>query len=320
MGMEKPVSLLGIHSAFGERVIKNAEIEEKYGLPAGWVLDKTKKEKGHAWDNGPEAPTLAALRCLDRLLAEAGIDRARIKSVFGTTNPIGTEAENTESLTQIFAHRAGLDEGVKVSDEGFGCGGAAIGVDSMCRWFQDQPEGTYAIYVTQDWPTKMVEDRNVEALFSDAVSVSLWTNGPDGLMEVTDTFSIESTIADQHLRIDGGVWKMEGKGVAESASQVPALVAEKLGIDLQDYDIVPHQPNAKLLETIEGIYDIELHKRVAREHGNPTCSGAFIALQYALEDRKKGIGTNVDKDILVMPFGAGGVGGFILRKKNVSAT
>ena len=110
---------------------------------------------------------------------------------------------------------------------------------------------------------------------------------------------------------------MDGKQVSESASAIPALVAEKLGIDLKDYDIVPHQPNAKLLETIEKIYDVQLHKQVAREHGNPTCSGAFIALEKAIDDRKKGIGPNVEKDILVMPFGAGGMGAFILRNKQV---
>jgi 3-oxoacyl-[acyl-carrier-protein] synthase III len=108
---------------------------------------------------------------------------------------------------------------------------------------------------------------------------------------------------------------MDGKEVSKAASAVPALVAEKLGIDLKDYDIVPHQPNAKLLETIEKIYGVHLHKKVAQEHGNPTCSGAFIALERVLDDRKKGIGPNLDKDILVMPFGAGGIGGFILRNK-----
>lgn len=316
--MEKrPVSLVGIKHSFGEREIPNEAIENKYGLPPGWILDKTGKEKGHAWDNGPEAPTEASLKCLDLLLSQTGIEKSQIKAVFGTTNPINNfESENKDSLTQIFAKKAGFSEEIKISDEGFGCGGAAIGVDSMCEWLKKQPENTYALYVTQDWPTKMVRDRNVEALFSDAVSVSLWTNGLDGIMEVTDVFSAESTIADEALGIVGGFWEMDGKEVSKSASAVPALVAEKLKIDLKDYEIVPHQPNAKLLETIEGIYDINLHKRVAREHGNPTCSGAFIALEKVLDDKTGEDGwLNLKKDILVMPFGAGGVGGFILRKK-----
>ncbi len=311
------VSLVGIKHAFGERVIENKEIEDKYGLPAGWILDKTGKEKGHAWDNGPEAPIQASLQCLDLILAETGIDKSKIKGVFGTTNPI-RGAETEASLTHKFAQSAGLPEDIKISDEGFGCGGSAIGVDSMCVWLKEQPEGTYALYVTQDWPTKMVEDRNVEALFSDAVSVSLWTNGREGLLEISDVFSAESNIPDDHLGIVGGFWKMDGKEVSQQAMAVPALVAEKLGIDLKDYEIVPHQPNAKLLETLEQMYDIDLHKAVAKEHGNPTCSGAFIALERALNDRKTGV-ANTEKDILVMPFGAGGVGAFILKNKTQSA-
>ncbi|MCC7004913.1 hypothetical protein IT397_03285, partial [Candidatus Nomurabacteria bacterium] len=242
-------------------------------MPTGWILEKTGKEKGHAWNNGPESPIQASLNCLDMLLSEVGIEKQKIGAVFGTTNPI-EEYEGENSLTKIFAKRAGLPDNIKISDEGFGCGGAAVGVDSMCNWLKEQAPGAYALYVTQDWPTKMVKDRNVEALFSDAVSVSLWTNGDGGIHEVSDIFSASSNIDDSALGIVGGFWKMDGKQVVESASQVPALVADKLNIDLKDYDIVPHQPNAKLLETLEKLYDIHLHKTVAVEHGNPTCSGA----------------------------------------------
>ncbi len=312
--MEKePVSLIGIKHAFGERVIDNKEIEDKYGLPAGWILEKTGKEKGHAWEGGQDSPVEASLSCLDMLLEQSGVTKDQIKAIFGTTNDIGDPGE--PSLTQQFAEKAGFNPDVKISNEGFGCGGSAIAVDSLCNWFKDQPTGTYALHITQDWPTKMVRTRNVEALFSDAVSVSLWTNADEGLMEIADVFAAESTIPDESLGIVGGFWEMNGKEVSEAASAVPALVAEKLNLDLKDYDIVPHQPNAKLLETIEKIYDVELHKKVAREHGNPTCSGAFIALEKAIEDRKNGVGPNLEKDILVMPFGAGGVGGFILRNK-----
>jgi 3-oxoacyl-[acyl-carrier-protein] synthase III len=314
---ENPISLVGMRHAFGERIVSNEEIETKYSLPKNWVFEKTGKEKGHAWDNGPDSPTEASLGCFKSLLVSTGIDTAKIKAVFGTTNPITIDGKTEEkSLTQKFVERADLSEDVYVSDEGFACGGTAIGVESMCTWLQKQTIGTYAVYVTQDWPTKMVQDRNVEALFSDAVSVSLWTNSPtEGVMEVIDIFSANSTISDESLGIVGGFWKMNGKEVSEAASKVPALVAEKLGINLQEYDIVPHQPNPKLLETIEKIYDVQMHKQVAVEHGNPTCSGAFIALEKAMEDRSKGIGTNLQKDILVLPFGAGGVGGFVLRDK-----
>lgn len=314
--MEKP-SLIGITHRFGERIIPNSEIEEKYGLPSGWILEKTGKEKGHAWEGGPDAPVEASLSCLEALISKHTINRNDIKAVFGTTNPITIDGvTDPVSLTQKFAARAKLAEGVYVSDQSFGCGGTIIGIKAMNEWFKMQPEGTYAVYVTQDWPTKMVKDRNVEAIFSDAVAVSIWSNTPhEGVMEIGDIFSAESTIADKALGIVGGYWEMDGREVSEQAAKVPGLVADKLGIDLKDYDIVPHQPNPKLLETIEHLYDIRLHKGVAIEHGNPTCSGAFIALEKRLNERQNTVGPDTEKDILVMPFGAGGVGGFILKKK-----
>jgi len=39
------VYLLGIKSVFGQRVIENSEIETKYNLPEGWILEKTESKK-----------------------------------------------------------------------------------------------------------------------------------------------------------------------------------------------------------------------------------------------------------------------------------
>lgn len=317
--LKKSVSLIGMQHSFGEKIVSNREIEEKYGLPDGWVFEKTGKEKGHAWDNGADSPVKASLKCFDALIKYAEIDKTKIKAVFGTTNPIVIDGVTEEkSLTVKFVEQAGLLEDIRIFEEGFGCGGPAIGIESMYKWFQGEPLGTYVIYVTQDWSTKMVRHRNVAALFSDSVSVSLWTNSPsEGVMEIVDVFSEDSTIADKALGIVGGFWEMDGKEVSEAASKVPALVANKLDIDLHKYYIVPHQPNPKLLETMEKIYDVQMYKQVAVEHGNPTCSGSFIALENVIKDRHSGIAMNAQKDILVIPFGAGGVGGFILKSKTM---
>ncbi len=314
--MEKPISLLGLKHQFGERVILNKEIEEKYGLPEGWISEKTGKEKGHAWEDNEDAPVNASVSCFETLLDIHKIPREKIRAVFGTTNPITIDGKTDEiSLTKKFAQKAGFSDDVYVSDQSFGCGGSIVGIEAMKKWFENQPDETYAVYVTQDWSTKMVRHRNVEALFSDAVSVSIWSNTSEGVMEIGDIFATESTIADEDLGIIGGYWQMDGKEVSDQASKVPALVAGKLGISLNDYDIVPHQPNPKLLETIENLYNIKMFKQVAIEHGNPTCSGSFIALERRLEERENSISPDTEKDILVIPFGAGGMGGFILKRK-----
>jgi 3-oxoacyl-[acyl-carrier-protein] synthase III len=314
--MEKPVPLMGLQHQFGERIISNKEIEEKYELPEGWISEKTGKEKGHAWESDENAPVNASFSCFEKLLEVHKIPKEKIRAVFGTTNPITTDGKIEDiSLTEKFVKKVGFSEDVYVSEQSFGCGGPIIGIQAMKKWFESQPDETYAVYVTQDWATKMVRHRNVEALFSDAVSVSIWSNTSDGIMEIGDIFAAESTIADEDLGIIGGYWQMDGKEVSEQASKVPALVAEKLGISLNDYDIVPHQPNPNLLRTIENLYNIKMYKQVAIEHGNPTCSGSFIALEKRLEERENTIGPDTEKDILVMPFGAGGVGGFILRKR-----
>lgn len=313
--MKTPISLIGLAHEFGKREIQNREIEQKYNLPEGWIFEKTGKERGRAWQGQENEPVSASVACFEKLISVHQIPIEKIKAIFGTTNPITIDGKTEEiSLTRKFASRIGVSSDVYVSDESFGCGGPIVGINSMKKWFGNQLGETYAIYVTQDWSTKMVQHRNVEALFSDAVSVSIWSNTHEGMFELGEVFATKSTITDQGLGIIDGYWQMDGKEVSEEAIKVPGLVAERLGISLQDYDIVPHQPNAKLLETIENVYKIDMYKKVSIEHGNPTCSGSFIALEERLKERDKDDG---DKDILVMPFGAGGMGGFILKRKNI---
>lgn len=308
----KKIKLLGIRYKFGEDIVTNEDMEKELGLPLGWIIEKTGKRLGHAWKESENAPVLASVSCFNELISKIGIDKNKIKAVFGTTNPITIDGiTDNLSLTHKFVNMLGL-QNIEINDCGYGCGGTAIGMKKMKEWFQDKEKNTYVVYVTQDWSTKMVRDRNVKVLFSDAVSVSLWSNSEDdlALYKMGDVFAIDSTISEDSLGIIDGVWKMDGKDVVKQALEVPGLVAQNLGIDLADYDIVPHQPNAKLLEAMENKYKIKLHKEIFIEHGNPTCSGAFIALQNRIENRKD----NDKRDILVMPFGAGGVGGFVLKR------
>jgi 3-oxoacyl-[acyl-carrier-protein] synthase III len=307
--MNNTIGLVWIGYKFGENIVSNESIEKDYNLPSGWVFEKTGKLQGHSWTDRKDAPVLASVECFKDFIKEKNFDKKNIKAIFGTTNPITINGITDEvSLTKKFAHIVGLKD-IDIIDCSYGCGGTAIGIKEMKDWFANKPKGTYALYITQDWSTKMIEDRNVKALFSDAVCVSVWSNNDKGLCLLGDVFAIQSNIPEESLGIVDGVWRMKGRDVVEQALQVPDIVSQKLNIKLSDYDLIPHQPNAKLLETIEKKYNISLYKDIAVKHGNPTCSGALIALADRIKSSEYS-----NKKILVMPFGAGGIGGFILTR------
>ena len=316
-----PVSLVGLKHEFGEQEISNSEMAQEHGVSEEWIEKWTNVEKRHEWERGIESALDATQRNYELLLDESGIEQADISAVFGTTNEIYVEGKLVcESMVQEFAQRADFNENIKVWDDSFGCGGSAKGIENMHDWLASQPENTYALYVSQDSSRAMTPTKNVDLLFSDAIHVSLWTNGPDGIAEIKQVFSDPHAIEEEDLSIhtDGenkGQWVMDGKNVVKSAKNVPSAVAERMGIDLEDYIIVPHQPNAKLLEDIESKHGIYMHKYVCEKHGNPTCSGSMIALEHVLENTDGSTPPEDEREILVMPFGAGGMGGFILKRK-----
>lgn len=268
------IKINSIYSTFGSRMNSNAEAERKYALPSGFILEKTGIKQRFFWGHG-QTPEAESVILINRALDEAQLSISQVKAIYGSSNPWGDVA--IPSATHRVASMIGFTG--KISHVNYGCGGYFSGIEDMVCWLKCQPVGTHALLVLQDWISKTNGEYNTGVLFSDAVSVSLWSNDPNrkGLV-VKEIFNAVAPGDIHALGMKEGQWHMDGSKVAAFAQEVPQLVAERMNIRLQDFDLVTHQPSKKLLDTLEEIYQVPFYKDIAEEYGNATCSSAMIAL------------------------------------------
>lgn len=303
----KIVKLVSMTHRFGDVVDTNEEAERRYGKPSGFIYKRTAVEKRHRWailSKGEDPATIAWYHA-NMLLTYSGMTSEDVGAVFGSSNLL-----SIPSQAHRFAHKGGIKDKLVVPS-GYGCGGFICAIQHLHLWLQSQPEGTRALLVLTDWPTSMVNEYKTGILFSDALHVSIWSNDPrdKGLIVEQPWLAMaEGDIGS--LCVVDGCWEMDGSAISKFALDVPRMVADKMQISLADFDIVPHQPNPKLLESFEQKYGVPFYSRVVREHGNPTCSGVMIAIEHFLEE------TSSKKPILAIGFGDSlSYGAMILRRE-----
>lgn len=291
----KTVKIVGMTHQFGNVVQTNEEAEGKYGLKPGFILERTGVHKRHQWGKFPKGESPATLAWLhaNTLLSNLGLTVDDIGAVFGSSNIL-----SIPSQAHQFAHAGGIKNKMVVP-AGYGCGGYYGAMQFMHLWLMSQKEGTRAILVLTDSPTSMVKEYKTGILFSDALHVSIWSNDPTDKGLVVEQPWLAMAEGDiTALSLVDGCWEMDGSAISKFALDVPRLVMERMNIDdLGRFDIVPHQPNPKLLENFERTYDAPFYSKVVRNHGNPTCSGVMIALEHFLQEGES------TRPILAIGFG-----------------
>lgn len=279
---------------FGGVVDTNEQAEHRYGRPSGFIYKRTGVEQRHRWGDLPkgESPATIAWYHAHALLGQNGMSPDDVGAVFGSSNLLDIPSQ---------AHRFAYAGGIKnklVVPSGYGCGGFFAAIQHLHLWLRDQEVGTRAILVLTDWPTSMVKEYKTGILFSDALHVSIWSNDPNDKGLAVEQPWLAMAAGDiSSLCVVDGCWEMDGSAISKFALDVPRMIAEGMKIDLGDFDIVPHQPNPKLLESFEALYKMPFYDRVVRQHGNPTCSGVMIALEYFLQESQS------TRPILAMGFG-----------------
>lgn len=304
----KPIKLVAMTHRFGSVVDTNEEAEQRYNLEPGFILKRTGTVQRHRWENfllGESLPIIAWQQG-SKLLDKLGWGVGHIDAVFGSSNLL-----EVPSQAHQFAFAAGMQNRLVVPS-GYGCGGFLAAVQHMHLWLQNQRAGARAFLVLTDAPTSMVNEYRTGILFSDALHVSIWSNDPNDEGFVVEEPVLAMAEGDpRSLCLVDGCWHMDGSAIAKFALSVPKRVFEWMSIqDVGRFDMVPHQPNAKLLESFESRYNTPFYSKVVRQHGNPTCSGMMIALEYFMEENQS------TRPILAIGFGDSlSYGAMIVRRE-----
>lgn len=301
------MNLLDISYVLGNKISKNSEVEKLYGLPDGFILEKTDIKERRYFDTDQDPVEIGA-DIINALLQKHNIEKEQIVRIYGSSNFYGEET--VPSDTHKIAQKSGFEH-VAIRSTNYGCAGYLAAFQDMCDFINTAKEEVFCIFVLSDHISKMCNTYNTAVLFSDAVCASIWTNSRkyNNNPRVNSVYYSNLVEHVGSVNLKNGFWYMNGSEIAKMVKKVPAIIQEKMKIDFTKYTIIPHQANPKLLKTIEDLYGMKLYKDDCTTFGNASVPALFIAIANNLRKYSQ------DKDFLCLDFGdTGSYGAFVLQK------
>jgi len=322
--MDSTIFSLGHYAP--ERRVTNSEIEERLGLPPGWIERRTGiRERRYAAEG--EALSDIAVKAGRMALERAGLSPTRIGLLVCATS---TPDHLLPPSGPLIAHRLGLG-GAGAIDMAGACAGflyALTFADSFVR-----TQGLPVLVIAANILSRRTNlaDRNSSVLFGDAAGAVLLVpsdrrgTGVRGLHLASDgaeyplidipaggsrrPFSEATKPQDTMMRIaDGRAVFTKASGLMVKCSEA-ALAKASLGIDdIQHF--LPHQANARMMALVErelGVGPGKLLSSVAL-YGNSSAATIPFTLSLAAEERC----FKPDDRILMCAAGAGLTAGAVV--------
>jgi 3-oxoacyl-[acyl-carrier-protein] synthase III len=321
-----PFRITGWGAATPARVVANAELHERFGLPERWIEDRTGISERRVAEPHDSTATLAV--CAARnALAHPDVTPDTIDLlVVATTTP----EQPIPSTAAFVAGALGLR-----------CG--ALDVNAACTGFitafvtaaavLTAANGRHALVIGAETFSRIVnpDDRSTAVVFGDgagAVVLERTTNNNSGLLawdlgcdpssrtlvEIVAGGSRHPTTLES-LETKTNCIRMSGRAVADFA--VPALLAstrrtlERAGLTISDVaTLIPHQANARILDKVAAELGLDPARVVMNlcKYGNTSAASIPLALAEAA-DQDRFVAGDL---ILMTAVGAGMTWGSVL--------
>ena len=321
----KGCEIVGLGHYAPERVVANAEIEERLGLEPGWIERRTGiRERRYAADG--EALTDIAVIAGEMALSESGIDKARIALTLLATS---TPDYLLPPSAPLLAHRLGL-AGSGGIDMAGACAGflyALVLADAFVR-----AQGAPVLVVGANILSRRINpaERASCVLFADAA----------GAVVLAPSKRPGTGVVGANLAADGGGYDLikiaaggsrrpfapdvpivdtlmtitDGQAVFTQAVDMMVAVSREAlaqaGLTIADIDLfVPHQANARIIAAVAhqlGVPDEKLISTVA-QYGNS--SAATIPFSLSVAGRPA---LRPGAKVLMCAAGAGLTGGAVV--------
>ncbi len=306
----------GTGSYLPERVMTNAELEERVATSDAWIRERTGiRERRIAADH----QTTGDLACVaaQRALTASGTDPADIDLiVVGTCTP-DRVFPSTACLIQT---RLGIAPGAVAFDLSAACSGFVYGLDIANR-FIATGGAKRALVIGAETMSRIVDwtDRGTCVLFGDGAGAVV--------LEASETPGILST----HLHADGtcaellhtpwgisqgydalgersGKVHMRGNEVFKVAVRTLGRIVEETleanGLKTGDVDwLIPHQANIRIIQATARALELPMEQVVVTvgEQGNTSAASIPLALDTAVRDGRIQRG----ETLLLEAFGGG---------------
>ena len=311
--------LRGIGSYVPSMKVDNNELSKKVDTSDEWIRSRTGiKERRYAGED--ENTSDLALKASQRAIDMAGVSPEEIDLVLVATITPDMAFPSTACLLQ---HKLGIPQ-VACFDLEAACSGflyaldVADGMLSSDRYKCALVVGAEKLSSIMDW-----EDRTTCVLFGDGAGAAILTKtgkgaemlgfqcGADGsnpslLHQPAGGSALPAST--ETILARGHYLKMNGREIFKSAVRVMERASRELlshhGIDISEVDhVIPHQANARIVESLSQRLEIPLDKFFCNLHkyGNTSAASIPIALDEALKAEK----FRKDDLGLLVAFGAG---------------
>jgi 3-oxoacyl-[acyl-carrier-protein] synthase-3 len=303
MSIALGTTILGFGHYAPERRVPNAEIEQRLGLEAGWILRRTGiKERRYAAPD--EALTDIAVRAGEMALARSGLDRDAVALTLLATS---TPDHLLPPSAPLLAHRLGLSRSGGIDLAG-ACGGflyALTLADAFVR-----THAVPVLVVGANILSRRVNpaERGTSILFADAagavvlapsdrpgsgvLGAQLAADGSGyGLIQIPAggsrrPFEAGMPVEDTQMLISNGR-AVFAKAVDLMVSTSRAALA-KAGLGIADVDcFIPHQANGRITAAVAQQLGIAEDKTVSTiaDYGNSSAATIPLSLSLTTADR-----------------------------------
>ncbi len=296
----KNIRITSISSVLGSRVMPNEKLLE---LCPGWTSDDVYKRTGirsRYWINDKEDVLSLAVSAAEDLLKRENLEISDIDAIVCST---GTPHCVTPSLACRILYK--LSEGEKLliqaHDINAACSGYLYGIQ-QCYDILYSGTASKVLLITAETLSPLLNSDDPETyfLFGDAATASLVTTDPDrsGNVDLTicrpvlssvgtdeKILYVPSTQGNEFLRMDGRpVFRLAVQqmiNMLKQAAAVEDLPVEDLNV------IVPHQANARIIESIRKTIKLDREKvfNMMEDHGNTSSNTIPLALERLMSER-----------------------------------
>ena len=293
-------AITGLGTANGHKVITNHDLAEVLDTSDEWIVERTgiheRRVGGSCLELGGQAAKIA--------LKQAEIDATDLDLIICSTctpdqvfpavsNRIQNELGASCGAFDLNAACSGFTYGISLGQAQIAAGMErvlVVGVDTLSRF--------------TDW-----DDRSTAILFGDGAGAVVMEPAIREDRGVLSTYmGSEGRFADLLICDFGDYIKMDGKEVFRQAVRVMVSASQRVladaGLDTSDVAVVvPHQANARIIESAMKRLDIPLEKAatVLQSTGNTSSASIPLAMDDAVS---KGAITDGDV-VLLVGFGAG---------------
>ena len=293
-------AITGLGTAVGHRVVTNHELAETLDTSDEWIVERTgiheRRVGGSCLELGSQAARIA--------LKQAEIDACDLDLIICSTctpdqvfpavsNRIQDELGASCGAFDVNAACSGFTYGISLGQAQIAAGMErvlVVGVDTLSRF--------------TDW-----DDRSTAILFGDGAGAVVMEPAIRDDRGVLSTYmGSEGRFADLLICDFGDYIRMDGKEVFRQAVRVMVSASQRVladaGLEASDVAaVVPHQANARIIESAMKRLDIPLEKAATVLESTGNTSSASIPL--AMDDAVLKGAINDGDIVLLVGFGAG---------------